>query len=90
MVFDIAAYSSIAHLSREDRCANHLRAELGYGEAAREGEEGAGKGKSGGDIAEPEAEPNCGKQERHCYAPIGLIGEGKIGDDPAGKHDGKP
>jgi hypothetical protein len=53
MVLDIAAYSSIAQLSREDRCANHLRAELGYGEAAREGEEGAGKGKSGGDIAEP-------------------------------------
>jgi hypothetical protein len=32
----------------------------------------------------------CGKQERHCCVPIGLIGEGKIGDDPAGKHDGKP
>lgn len=72
MVLDIAAYSSIAQLSREDRCANHLRAEPGHGKAAREGEEG---------------EPNSGR--RHCYAPIGLIGEGKIGDDPAGKHDGK-
>src|SRR5262249_12837 len=47
------------------------------------GEEGAGKGKSRGDIAEPKAQPNCGKQERHSYAPIGLIGEGKIGEDPA-------
>src|SRR5215468_9657072 len=24
-----------------------------------------------------------GKRKRHCYLPIGLIGEGKIGEDPA-------